>query len=47
MEEVEKNLEESGTRNAHYIWNLMSESLEKRGIKWKSIGVMNPKVKFD
>lgn len=47
MEEVEQILVETKIRNIHYIWTVMTQCLEKRGINWKSIAVMNPRVKFD
>lgn len=51
IDEVEKKVAENmtfhGRGSCHERWSLTRELLEKKGIHWRSPGVMNPTFRFD
>lgn len=46
-QKVEENMTTHGRGSCHERWALTREYLEEKGIAWRSLGVMNPKFRFD
>ena len=46
-QKVEENMTTHGRGSCHERWSLTREFLEEKGIAWRSLGVMNPKFRFD
>ncbi|MCR4910915.1 MAG: hypothetical protein K5925_00065 [Bacilli bacterium] len=51
IDEVEEEIEQvrmnSGRGGCHELWLLKTEALAKRGIRWRSPAILNPRVRFD